>query len=400
MAPEDIASLGKAVAVRPVWNGMARAAEVTGLPGHVLLHAGPAFDDPGKITRPILNSACVAAVHEGLATDFEGARNRIAESAIILEPAQDYGIVTPLASVVPPSMWLHVVADAGNGTCVAHAPTNGGSGPCVRDCVPERFSTMSPGLTASSPNSSREPSRSRLISPRSHCRDSRRATTAMADRGDDGTPCAHAFQAPGITARCGPHRRLPWLGTELLSQPLDGAACACSLGAARGMRASSLIVAAGGNGRDFGIKIAGVPCRWFSAPAPPPVGHLGNHPLERALGAIGDSAIVDCAGFGAMAISFAPKQLEVMAPFMPARVHRLAVELLGIEHPAFGSLQLRYGLAARRVVERNRAPAISLGILDRDGTDGRLGGGIFLPPLASFEAAVRALASENLVDTP
>jgi hypothetical protein len=43
------------------------------------------------------------------------------------------------------------------------------------------------------------------------------------------------------------------------------------------------------------------------------------------------------------------------------------------------------------VAARGRAPVISLGILDRQGTAGRLGAGIFVPPLDPFQEAVDAL---------
>jgi hypothetical protein len=70
---------------------------------------------------------------------------------------------------------------------------------------------------------------------------------------------------------------------------------------AEGVEGSSFITAAGGNGREVGIQVAGLPGHWFTVPAKPPVGTFDvDLPTDRAMGAIGDSAVVDAFGLGAM----------------------------------------------------------------------------------------------------
>ena len=96
--PADRLAFDRATVTQPVWNGFERARDVTGIVENVLLHAGPPFPDPGSITRPILNSACVAAVYEGLAADFSAAEAMIGAGEIVLKPAQDVRVVTPLSS--------------------------------------------------------------------------------------------------------------------------------------------------------------------------------------------------------------------------------------------------------------------------------------------------------------
>ena len=63
----DRLAFDKAMVTQPVWNRFDTAGDALDLAENVLLHAGPAFDDVEKITKPILNSACVAALYEGLA---------------------------------------------------------------------------------------------------------------------------------------------------------------------------------------------------------------------------------------------------------------------------------------------------------------------------------------------
>ncbi|HAD29294.1 MAG TPA: DUF1116 domain-containing protein, partial [Rhodobacteraceae bacterium] len=101
--PPDRLAFDKALVAQPVWNRFNTAAEALKLPQNVLLHAGPSFADPKQITRPILNSACVAAVFEGIAKDFDQAEAMISMGEIILKPAQDHDVVTPLAAVVSAS---------------------------------------------------------------------------------------------------------------------------------------------------------------------------------------------------------------------------------------------------------------------------------------------------------
>jgi hypothetical protein len=170
------------------------------------------------------------------------------------------------------------------------------------------------------------------------------------------------------------------------------AATKCMLKAAEGVAGSSLITAAGGNGAAVGIQLAGMQGRWFTAKAEPPNGALlsGFGP-ERRLGAIGDSAIVDVAGLGAMAMSYAPEQKKALGTFMPENGFDLPRLLLQAEHPGFGEFGLRLGVTARAVFAHGAAPVTSLGILDIKGEAGRLGGGLYQAPVALFREALAAL---------
>ena len=77
----------------------------------------------------------MAAVYEGRAEDFQNAARMIGSGALRLEPAQDHGVVTPLASVVSPSMSLQIVCDSNQPGNVVYSPINGGSGPAMRSLV-------------------------------------------------------------------------------------------------------------------------------------------------------------------------------------------------------------------------------------------------------------------------
>ena len=169
------------------------------------------------------------------------------------------------------------------------------------------------------------------------------------------------------------------------------AAVKCMMHAAEDTPGASLLTAAGGNGAHMGVQVAGLSGHWLSADADAPHGDLGGYPAERALGAVGDSAVLDAMGFGAMAFNYSPKQRENLGSYLPTGALGLPAVLLAGNHPKFGDLDLRVGLCARSVVEHGQPPVVSLGIVDKQGEAGRLGGGIFQPPLYLFEAAVNRL---------
>jgi len=380
----DRLAFDKAMVVQPVWNRFNTAAEALKLPQNVLLHAGPSFNDPKQITRPILNSACVAAVFEGIAKDFDQAEAMISACEIILKPAQDHDVVTPLAAVVSASMPLHTVYDAWRGAQQVFTPINGGARPALRL-----------GL------------RSQAVLD--HIR---WLNSQFLDVLENGLAEGFALLPLAVTGLIGGddcHGRTPVAGAALVEELIDRtpggitdpdvldfmhnspslflnlwmAATKCMMKLAEGIECSSFITAAGGNGREVGIQVAGLPGHWFTVPAKPPVGTFDvDLPTDRAMGAIGDSAVVDAFGLGAMSGGLSE-------PDNPAAL--LSSALSVSEHPYFQHLNIKLGTTARAVVDHGRGHVISLGILDKDGVLGRLGGGLYEMPVSLCAEALEAL---------
>lgn len=391
MHPADEVAIDKVLACDPVWQDLKSAGEALELGSHTLLHAGPSFTAPDAINKPILNSAVIACVYEGIAKTFDEAEDLILAGNIELRPAQDFSVVTPLAAVVSRSMALQVVTDSNNAERCAYSPINGGSGPAMRL-----------GL--------REPAvldhirwlNGEFADAALKALDSSIPLIALARRGIQGgddchgrTAVATAALTEHVTAGFG-----TGAGTEKAREFLtDGpsfflnlwmAACMCMLQCAVGVENSALVTAAGANGAQTGIQIAGRPNQWYTAEAAPPNGALENDmPQTRALGAIGDSAIVDALGFGAMAMAHSPN--HPLLAYMPENGLDLPNRLLLKMHPGFAPLAVRIGLSARAVVSSDHSPVVSLGILDAEGTAGRLGGGIFEQPMRLFTSAMDAL---------
>lgn len=391
--PADRLSHDRAVVTQPVWNRFTPAGDATGLPREVLLHAGPPFVSVEEVPAPVMNSACVAAVFEGLADDLDTAEAAIRAGEIRLAPAQDHAVVTPLAAVVSASMPLHTVYDAHRGQVRVFAPINGGTAPAPRlglrsmevvahlrwlnAAVAE---TLEDGIGEGVP-----------LLP---------LAVAGLAQGDDchgRTPAATAALIAELEARTPGGIRDARVRAFLAASPsmflnLWMAATKCLMRLAEGVEGSSWVTAAGGNGVATGIQIAGLPGQWFTARATPPAGRLkAGVELARALPAIGDSAVVEAFGLGAMAFHLSPAQMAELGPFLPAdAAERRATLTLG-GHPSFREFDLRLGISARAVAATGKGPVVGLGILDRTGAEGRLGGGIHEMPPAPFAAAVAAL---------
>ncbi len=390
--PADRVAFERVRQAAPAWDGIDTAAEAFGLESNRLLHAGPPFASVGAIPKPVMNSACVAAVFEGIASDFERAEAMIRGGEIRLEPAQDYRAVTPLAAVVSASMPLHRVVDRGNPANRAWAPLNGGMRAPMRlglrsEAVLEHLRWLNGpwaelldaglaepvdlieiavgGLRAGDDCHGRTPAATKLLMA---CVESGLAGIAIDARARD-----FIDHSPPLFLN-------PWM-----------AASKCLMLAGDGVAGSGFVTAAGGNGVDVGIQVSGLPGQWFRAPATPPSGRFDvDLPRERALPAIGDSAVVEALGLGAMALQHSPAQEKAFADFLPADYRERARLMCG-SHPAFGDLDCRLGLGARAAVAAGRGPIVGLGILDIRGEQGRLGGGIYEMPVTAFAAAIAAL---------
>ena len=393
--PADEKAFQQLLKAIPVWDRIETGAEALGLDSNVLLHAGPPFASVESISKPIMNSACVAALFEGLASDFEQAEAMINNAEILLKPAQDHSVVTPLAAVVSASMPLHRVVDLSKPDNTIYAPINGGSRPAMRlglrsSAVLEHIRWLNGPFAELLQSGLTEPLE---LLPM--------AADALRE-GDDchgRTPTGSRLMMNAIA------RNLPANAIDANTQEfidtsaslflnLWMAASKCLMMRASGVADSSFVTAAAGNGVDAGIQISGLPGQWFQAPATPPNGRFDTDlPVDRALPAIGDSTVVEGLGLGAMAIQLSPEQEKNQADFLPADFRTRSERLMCGKHPAFGNLNCRLGLTARTAVEQKQGPIIGLGILDITGEEGRLGGGIYDMPVTVFADAVAALAT-------
>lgn len=392
--PADVQGLHAIGASRPVLEALRPAREAIHWPDRTLLHAGPTYTSRDRVALPVLHSAAAAAVFEGWAADLQDGRRRVLDGEIALAPAQDHGAVVPLAGVLSPSQQVLCVRDAAGNGRPAHAALNGGSGPAIRLGLPghevvDHLRWINGALA--------DELRARIDRPIDLC--------ALADRalleGDD----CHGRTMAGSRAwlaELGMERRPP---PDELARFLDQApgfflnlwmaASLCMLSAAEGIAACSIVTGMGANGVQAGLRLAAAPRRWHVADALPPRGVLGEgFEGVEVLPAIGDSEIVEAFGLGGMALGYAPLLAEPLLAGRPAEDDPSPL-LLAAHHPAFAHSGAWFGLPARRVAATGAVPRVALGMLDRAGQRGRVGGGLWHAPRALFDAALAELTSAS-----
>ena len=87
---------------------------------------------------------------------------------------------------------------------------------------------------------------------------------------------------------------------------LSMSTCKAMLDAANGVEGSTMVTAMARNGTDFGIRVAGLPDRWFTGPAEMVKGLLfPGFTEEVANPDLGDSSITETAGVGGFAMAAA-----------------------------------------------------------------------------------------------
>jgi Protein of unknown function (DUF1116) len=326
----------------------------------VLLHAGPPFR--GAPPAPVVNAAIQALLFEGLAAAPPAARELLLQGAVQLRPAQDHGIVTPLAQVVSKSMLLVAIEQQGQ---VCYAPIIEGPAPALR------FGSAAPDCL----RKLREVSEwvNRVVAPLV-----RRKPLAVDELIRDAVAAGDECHARTAAANEAMVSRLDGLAAEGTANLRASPAFALTIlmaAAAAALRTSRCgIEALGGNGIDFGVR-GGAERAWRQVPAEAPRGpRFAGLDAASALPAIGDSAVIDFCGLGGQALSAAPLLAAEWSEVLPAdaltRRQSLIDPATGIVHTA-------------RVLGAGTAPLINLAILDCGGA-GLIGRGFYEPPLSLF----------------
>ena len=383
--------------VRPVWNGLTRADQAIPVGERMILHAGPPVKAE-KMAKAVFNSAVMAILYEGWANETGQAGEMLLAGEVTLKPAQDLGAVVPLASVLSPSMSVVVITDENNRQLKAVSTINGGMQHALRLglCNPDVLNHLRwlNGVFSEILQEVINEDGIQLIpiadfglSKGDDCHGRTQASTGrlLEQIKSRLLVDAHTRQVVDYIANTPPFFLNLWM-----------AAVKTIMEAAKGLETSSVITAIGGNGIEFGLQLAGLPERWFTVPAAAPNAvYNPGFSSNNALGAIGDSAVVDAFGLGAMALGFAPAQQKLFSPVLPEDTLTLPKQLLARTHSGFVRNEVLFGMTAARVLEANSSMLISLGVIDIDGKQGRIGGGIYQPPVQLFSAACQCAGLQS-----
>jgi Protein of unknown function (DUF1116) len=391
---------------RPVLRAAGEAGDlIPGLEGRTVLHAGPSVEWEAMCVPQRL-AVCGACVFEGWAGSVEDAAARVARGDVRLAPAHELGAAGAMTGVVSPGMACWEACDEETGIC-AWSPLNDGNG--------EAF-----WLGVASPEAvERQRVLAESVAPA--------FAAALAARGPVevvplwaqglamGDDCHMRHQAttmlllretlPALVARA--PERMPEVARVVSANghfalTVTIAAARAALAGIVGVAGASLVTFISRNGTEAAVQLAGLPGRWFRAPAPL-VGDALYRPGfgdAEAAPDIGDSALVECFGLGAAASAASPgvaaflgggvadamARTREMGDICVARSERLTI-------PALDGEGTPLGVDARACLDLGATPLINTGILHR-AEGGQIGAGVARTPLGPIHDALRALVEE------
>ncbi|MFD4121874.1 DUF1116 domain-containing protein [Alcaligenes faecalis] len=359
-------------AVMPAWTGVRSLQSILPSQGRLVLHAGPPFRDAQELPAAIRNSALIGILYEGWADSKQEAQALLDAGGVQLAPAQDYGVVVPLAGVVTPSMYLIEVSDSNRPGSKKYSVLNEGMQWCTRlgifaDEMVPHLRWLHQDLGA------------RLAAQFQGPVDLAPIVQASLLNGDDG----HARTMHG--SRQLADIIVTWGINDEASQSFLYGAMAWALN--YWMAASALILAnqtpadgvdaivkVGGNGLRFGLQLASS-TTWLITDAPVIAGNKepGNEQAQ-VLGALGDSAVVDFVGLGGQCLDLAGISARNLHAFLPSDYLTRQGQFLKTRLPFLAG---RNGISDfAQVIANNTGPLVLLGMIDGAGERGRVGGGV------------------------
>ncbi|HEX5780499.1 MAG TPA: DUF1116 domain-containing protein, partial [Solirubrobacteraceae bacterium] len=386
-------------AANPCAVTVAPAREVVpGLGDGLLLHSGPPIEWE-RVCDPQRRALTAAAVFEGWASDREDAARRLADGEIALAPGNAHDHVGPMTGVCSPSMPVWVVEGDG---ARAFSTLNEGPGRTLwfgvgDDEAVERLRFFRDELG---------PTLARLLEHRGPVDVFALAAQGL-NMGDELHMRSQATGnllirdlAPSFAALGGEASARFVTGNHHFFLNLTMAACKCAWLSVGAVPGSSVVSVMARNGTEMGLQLAGLPGRWFTAPAAPVQDQLlreGHGPDDAALD-IGDSAVIECTGLGGMALAAAPAvaaffggdaaaaaaRTELMAEICVRRSSRFTIAARGTG----------VGIDVRLVAELGITPQITTGVLHVSAGKGQIGAGVAHQPLEPFREALLALDTE------
>ena len=413
IAAANATALRRLSAAAPVLTRIREAsAAIPHLDDRVLLHAGPPLA-PGTLCGPMRGAVLGAVLYEGWAADLSAAATLLDRGAITLRCTHDAGVVGPMAGIISASMPLLEIQDRGHHT-TAFAPLNEGIGHVLRfgangEAVIARLrwlrDVLAPALDAALQHLDGVPlvplmARALTMGDEMHQRNVaatglffRAVAPVLAERGASGPVLS------GV---------LRFLAEN--DQFFLNLAMAASLAITASIREipySTIVTAMSRNGVEFGIRVSGLGPRWFTAPAPVPVGmYFPGFTAEDANPDMGDSAIVETVGIGGMAMAAAPAVVGFVG--LPSIREALATTQSMAEITVAPSAYFKIptldfagaptGIELRAVVRLGITPVINTGIAHRVAGKGQIGAGVVRAPLAAFQQALAAFVARYAVD--
>ncbi len=397
-------SVDRLLKAKPAIVGIARAQDaIPGMRADLVLHAGPPVTWE-RMSGPTRGAVMGALVYEGLAATPDEAATLAASGGVRFAPCHHHQSVGPMAGVVTASMPVWIVENAAFGNR-AYATLNEGLGKVLRygayDAeVIERLRWMERVLA---PLLARALAAHGPLDLRSLIAQALQMGDEVHNRNRAATSLLIRTLAPHLVRVGAPAEDVAKVLRFLDSNDhfflnLSMAASKAALDPTAGVPHSTMVTVMARNGTDFGIQIAALPGRWFTAPAPMVDGlYLPGFTAADAAPDIGDSVITETAGLGGMAMAAAPAIVQFVGGTAAQALGytRRMYDITLAEHPTYKIPALDFrgtatGIDLLKVVETGVVPVVNTGIAHKTPGVGMVGAGLVKPPFECFRDALLA----------
>jgi hypothetical protein len=396
-------SFARYLSANPILTGVGIAQEdLPDMKGKIILHAGAPIDW-GDMCGPMKGAILGAIIYEGWANNLVEAEKMAAGGDIRFDSCHHHNAVGPMAGIVSPSMPVWIVDNTEHGN-QAFTTLNEGLGKVLR------FGANSPDVIARLKwmEKSLAPTLNKaineigpidlkpLIGQALHMGDE------VHNRNAAGTSLLIKKLVIGALDSDATQNDIKEMvsfiaGNDHFFLNLSMPSCKVMLDAAHGVSNSSMVTAMARNGVKFGIRVSGMPNRWFTTPAPVVDGlYFSGYNIEDAAADLGDSAITETAGLGGFAMAASPAITQFVGG-SPADAMVQSRNMRNITIgtnsqftlPALDFAPTAAGIDIRKVVDTSILPIVNTGIAHKEAGVGQIGAGITSAPLDVFLKTIK-----------
>ena len=375
----------------------------------MLLHAGPPITWE-SMCGPQKGAVLGAILFEGWANDLESAEKLVESGKVTLDCCHHHGAVGPMAGVISPSMPVWQIYNSVHDNW-SYCNLNEGLGKVLRFGANDAevltrlhwmkdvlFPTLD-SVLKSLGDLELKPLMARALHMGDEVHNRNAAASALFFR----TLTVAGLSCATVDSKALRDSLRFIAGNDHFFLNLSMAACKAMLDAADGVENATLVTAMARNGVDFGIRISGLPKKWFTAEANLIDGlFFPGYQKEDAARDLGDSAITETAGLGGFSMAASPAIAQFVGGSPSdaiANTIRMGAITVG-QNPSFTLPPLNFAGApslidARKVVDTSISPVINTGIAHKAAGVGQIGAGITHAPLRCFTEAVVAFAQRG-----
>ncbi|MDD2572737.1 MAG: DUF1116 domain-containing protein [Eubacteriales bacterium] len=389
---------------QPTLVGMGIAQDVVpGMHKHLVMHAGPPITWD-RMSGPLRGAVIGGLIYEGLADTPEEAEVLAASGKIEFDPCHHHASVGPMAGVVTASMPVFIIENKAEGN-FAYCTQNEGLGQVLRfGAYSEEVIThlkwmektlypiLKEALAIHGPIDLKNLiAQSVQMGDEVHNRN--KATTSLFIR-----EMASSIVKTDASKE-DQEKVFDFLNSnDHFALNLSMPAAKATMDPVGKVKHSTVVYTMARNGTDFGIRVAALGDRWFTAPAEIIDGlYFPGYSMDDANPDIGDSCITETMGIGGFAMATAPAIVQFVGGtpqdavnFTTSMYEITLEESASYKLPPMNFRGSPTGIDIRLVVETQIRPVINTGIAHKKAGVGQVGAGVVHPPMKCFEDALEA----------